>query len=151
MTEVAPVPASDPSTVPASDPSTDDDRSRGLAALERHEWPEAFRLLSQADAAGTLSAQDLEGLAQSAFFTAQPDHEIEILERAFAAHQAESDPHRAAFIAVSVAEKYFFMGNFVISGSWIRRAEKLIGAEGDTYVHGYIAMARSWVARGSGD
>ncbi|HVQ23229.1 MAG TPA: hypothetical protein VMT36_08125, partial [Candidatus Saccharimonadia bacterium] len=40
------------------------------AALERHAWTEAFEAFGQADDPGSLSGDDLEAYAVSAFFVA---------------------------------------------------------------------------------
>ena len=47
--------------------------------------------------------------------------------------------------------RYGFQGQRSISGVWIRRAERLIGTEGSTYVHGFLAIVRSEAAAASGD
>lgn len=141
MTEVEP---SVPTTVP-------DAVRAGRAALDRHAWPEAFEQLSAADREGKLSGLDLEALALSAFFTAQADLELQIKERAFAAHDAEGTPLRAAYVALDIARAYGYAGKHAIASAWKRRAERLIGPEGDTYAHGYLALIGSEAAAASGD
>ncbi|TAM57092.1 MAG: adenylate/guanylate cyclase domain-containing protein [Chloroflexota bacterium] len=128
-----------------------DARTQGLAALDHHAWADAFALLSQADREGRLSGADLEALALAAFFTAQADLELEIKERAFVAYEAGGDEVRAAFVALDIAQRYLWAGKPSISSAWIRRAERILGPEGDTYAHGYLALLRSEGARGQGD
>jgi len=123
----------------------------GRDALARHAWPEAFELLSAADRAESLRAADLESLATAAFFAARADAELEVKERAFKAHESEGNVLRAAFLAVDIARTYGFSGKSSIASAWVRRAERLIGAEGDTYVHGYLALVGSENASASGD
>jgi class 3 adenylate cyclase len=123
----------------------------GRDALARHAWPEAFELLSSADRAENLGAADLESLATAAFFAAHADAELELKERAFKAHESEGNALRAAFLAVDIARNYGFRGKTSIAAAWTRRAERLIGAEGDTYVHGYLALVGSEHASASGD
>ncbi|HYX12301.1 MAG TPA: hypothetical protein VE817_09970, partial [Candidatus Acidoferrum sp.] len=123
----------------------------GRDALSRHAWPEAFEQLSAADRAGGLGAADLESLALAAFFAAEADAGLEIKERAFKAHESEGNVLRAAFLAVDIARTYGFSGKLSIASAWTRRAERLIGAEGDTYVHGYLALVASEKASASGD
>ena len=100
---------------------------------------------------GLLEAADLEALASAAFFTAQADLELEIKERAFAVYEAEGNTLRAAYLALDVARFYGWAGKFSIASAWMHRAERLIGPEGDTYAHGYLALVRSAAARGMGD
>ncbi len=123
----------------------------GREALERHAWQEAFDAFSQADGDGHLSGADLEAFALAAFFTAQADLEVEIRQRAFAAYEAAGDTLRAAFVAVYISRLYFYAGKPSIASAWARRAEHLVGPDGDTYVHGYIALVHSAGARSTGD
>ena len=50
-----------------------------------------------------------------------------------------------------MARDYAFSGNHAISTVWIRRAERIIGPEGDTYAHGYLALIKSIGAGSRGD
>ena len=123
----------------------------GRAALASHDWQTAFDQLSLADQGGKLTGSDLEALATSAFFTAQADLEVAVKERAFAAYEADGDVARAAYVALDVARTYAFTGKLAISSAWKRRAEKLIGPEGDTFAHGYLALFGSEAAGMAGD
>jgi len=123
----------------------------GREALARHAWPEAFELLSEADRAGELTAADLESLAIAAFFAARADVEVDVKERAFKAYEAEGNNLRAAFLAVDIARNYGFRGKASIASAWKGRAERLIDPDGDTYVHGYLALVASEVAASTGD
>jgi class 3 adenylate cyclase len=133
------------------DDATDDLLQAGRDALGRHEWNEAFERLSAADARGPLSGQDLESLAQAAFFVARADLEREVKERAFKVYEGEGNDLRAAYIALDLARDYAFSGNHAISTVWIRRAERIIGPDGDTYAHGYLALIKSIGAGSRGD
>jgi class 3 adenylate cyclase len=123
----------------------------GREALSRHAWKEAFELLSQADRETTLAAADLESLALAAFFAARADLELEVKERAFQQHEADGNALRASYLAVDVARAYGYAGKHSIASAWRRRAERLIGPDGDTYVHGYLALVGSEAAAASGD
>jgi hypothetical protein len=90
------------------DDATDDLLQAGRDALGRHEWNEAFERLSAADARGPLSGQDLESLAQAAFFVARADLEREVKERAFKVYEGEGNDLRAAYIALDLARDYAF-------------------------------------------
>ncbi len=123
----------------------------GREAFARHAWLEAFERLSEADRERPLGAMDLESLALAAFFAARADAELDIKERAFKAHEADGNLVRAAYLAIDVARTYGFRGKPSIASAWRRRAEQLIGADGDTYAHGYLALVGSEIAAGSGD
>src|SRR4051794_848637 len=123
----------------------------GHEAISRHDWAAAFDALTEAEQAHGLSGHDLEDLATAAFFTARGGRDREIKERAFAAYEAEGDTLRAAYLAVDIAREYGYQGQRSIAGVWIRRAERLIGTEGSTYVHGFLAIVRSEAAAAAGD
>jgi class 3 adenylate cyclase len=129
----------------------DDALKAGHEALARHEWPAAFDHLAQADRDGTLSGADLEGLALAAFFAAHGDVELDVKERAFKVYEAEGNEIRAAYPALDVARNYGYSGKYSIATAWLRRAERILGAEGETYAHGYLALIRSEVAAWTGD
>jgi class 3 adenylate cyclase len=123
----------------------------GLDALARHEWSVAFERLSEADRDGSLSGADLEGLALAAFFAAHADVEVDVKERAFKVYEAEGNEIRAAYLALDVARKYGYSGKYSIATAWLRRAERILGPDGETYAHGYLALIRSEVAAWTGD
>ena len=131
--------------------AAEDPVQAGRDALGRHAWLEAFEQLSQADRDGRLSADDLEALALSAFCAAHTDTGLEVKERAFKAHEAQGNDLRAAYLALDIARQYGYAGKPSIASAWTRRAERLIGPEGETYAHGYLALVRSEVAGAVGD
>jgi class 3 adenylate cyclase len=129
---------------------TADPLAAGRAALARHAWQEAFDRLSEADGLGLLGADDLEALATASFFAARADLELEANERAFARHEADGNDVRAAYLAAAIARTYGHQGKAAIARAWQRRAERLIGADGETYAHGYLALAGSESAASQG-
>ena len=142
MTDVKP-----PTFTPHADPLR-----AGRDALARHAWLEAFEQLSQADRDGGLSAgADLEALALASFFGAHADGELTAKERAFKAYEADGNELRAAYLAIDIARWYGYAGKYSIATAWKRRAEKLIGSEGETYAHGYLALSDSEAAGAMGD
>jgi len=132
-------------------PAPADPLIAGREALARHDWPEAFERLSQADREGQLSGADLEALALAAFFAAHADVELDTKERAFKAYEAAGDELRAAYIAIDIGRTYGYTGKHSIASAWVHRAERIIGTEGDTYLHGYLALIHSEAAATSGD
>ena len=128
-----------------------DSLATGRAAVARHDWVTAFDALTAAELEAPLSGDDLEALALSAFFVARPADSFDIRERAFKAHEAAGNVERSAFVAIDLAREYGYRGRGAIAMSWLHRAERLIGPEGDTYPHGYIALGRSEAARAMGD
>jgi class 3 adenylate cyclase len=132
-------------------PQTVDPLEAGRDALDRHAWQEAFDQLSQADLAGRLSGADLEALALAAFFIARADDELALKERAFKAYESAGDTTRAGYLAIDLARNYFYAGKPSIASAWTRRAERMIGPDGDDYAHGYLALVHSEAAAAAGD
>jgi len=124
--------------------------ARGLEALRRHRWTDAFELLTKADQEGTLGGGDLEALAEASWFTGQADLAIEVKERAFRARRSDGDPVGAAALALDLARDYSFKRQFSIAAGWLHRAERLLEDRDESYVHGYLALARCDAAREQG-
>jgi class 3 adenylate cyclase len=139
-------------TTPAStgDPAASQRVLAARGALERHAWQEAFDAFTAADAETPLSGDDLEALAEVAFFTADVDVRQRAQERAFKAHAAAGDPIRAAAVALALAIDLGIQGQGSIAAAWSQRAARLLEGTSDTYAHGYLAAARSHAARSAG-
>jgi len=137
-------------TVVSADPMSDPLRA-GRDALERHAWDEAFGLLTRADRESTLGGDDLEALAVAAFFAGHGDDVVELKERAFKAHADAGNDVRAAYTALDVARDYAMHRKASIAGAWMRRGERLLEGQPESYVHGYLALVRSGAARESGE
>lgn len=149
MSESVLPPPPPPDSPPGPAPS--EPLGAGREALARHAWQDAFELLSQADREGSLSGGDLESLADAAFFAAHAEREIEVRERAFKAHVSDGNQLRAAYVALDLSHRYSLEGKLSIASAWSRRAERLLEGTEEGYVHGFLALARSDVAKAGGD
>ncbi len=138
-------------TTPRTQSPGTDPLEAGRMALARHIWTEAFEQFSAADRDGQLSGADLESLSLAAFFAAHADVALDVMERAFKAHLAEGNDIRAAYVAIDVARTYGYQGKTSIAAAWGRRAAGIIGPDGETYAHGYLALGRSEGAAAAGD
>ena len=143
------MPAMTDTVATGSTPSVDP-LAKGRQAIANHAWQEAFDRLREADKAAPLEADDLESLALAAFFVADAEVEFDAKERAYARLEADGNTVRAAYLAVSIARTYAFAGKPALAGAWSRRAERLIGSEGSTYAHGYLALIGSESAAATG-
>jgi class 3 adenylate cyclase len=133
------------------EPPTSDLPLAAREALDRHAWEEAFELFSRADRDGDLSGPDLESLAEAAWFTAHADLAMDLKERAFKAYSADGDRIRAAYVALNLTQEYSYRGKRSIASAWMRRGERLLEGEAESYSHGYLALRRSEAAREAGD
>ena len=131
------------------EPTTSDLPRAAREALERHAWDEAFELFSRADRLAELSGTDLESLAEAAWFTAHADVGTDAKERAFKAHLAD-DPIRAAYLALDLTRWYGYQGKTSIASAWMRRGQRLLEGEAESYAHGYLALCRSEGAKEAG-
>ena len=128
-----------------------DPAAAGRDAFARHAWQEAFDLLSRADRETRLSGQDLETLAEAAFFAGQGDARVTAKERAFRAYAAEGDTIRSAYVALDLASELFLRGKGSMASGWVRRAERLLTDQPETYAHGFLALAHSEIAKAEAD
>src|SRR6266550_5060321 len=124
---------------------------RARAALERHAWREAFDLLVEADAGGQLDPQELELLADSAWWVGQLPTSMGARERAYAGFVKAGQPHLAAGSAAKLAHDHMVKNSFAIAAAWLNRAERLIADLDEGRAHGWVAAGRSLYALLSGD
>ncbi|MGH3974607.1 MAG: hypothetical protein ACRDS9_14955, partial [Pseudonocardiaceae bacterium] len=120
-------------------------------ALAAHDWRCAFGLLSDADRTVPLSAEDLEGLAESAWGLGRYREGLAVRQRAHHAYLRAGDLRRAAFNSVVLTIQYAGLRQFAVANGWYQRAQRLLAAEPDCAEHGYLALATTFVALGMGD
>jgi len=115
-------------------------------ALGRHEWQEAYDLLTQADQAGSLNGDGLWLLASAAYWTAHPDETVVALERAYSAYLEEGDRASAAMMAFRVGEQHGMRMAMPQAMGWAARAQRL-GEENPAWpVHGWLTWMRGLLA-----
>ena len=137
--------------VDTATPGLPDALAGARVALTKHDWIGAFDGFTKAESQTPLAGADLESLAQAAFFTGSGDAQLEAEERAFHAYLGAGDPDRAAYIAIDLAQTNYFKGKPSIATAWFRRAEKLLDGKPESYAQGYLELARSFLARSSGN
>ena len=120
--------------------------SAGRDAIARHAWHEGFDLLSEADRLDPLGPEDLEGLAQAAWWTGKLDRCIEARERAYSLYLEQSRPRPAAVVALEIANDYFWKLAHSIGAGWFNRAERLLAEEGDCVEQGRLSLMHGFAA-----
>ncbi|HEV3472530.1 MAG TPA: LuxR family transcriptional regulator, partial [Actinomycetota bacterium] len=123
----------------------------GRDAIARHAWHEGFDLLTEADRLEPLGAEDLEGLAQAAWWTGKLDRCIAARERAYALYIEAGQPRRAAVLALEIANDYFWKLAHSIGAGWFNRAERLLAEEGDCVEQGRLSLMHGFAASSMGD
>jgi class 3 adenylate cyclase len=127
----------------------DDSLQAGRDAAARGAWREAYDLL--APAVRSLGAEDLEALANAAFWTGKLDESIELREQAQAAFVELGEKKRAAMLAAVISRDYFMKFDLAVSNGWFAKAERLLADEPESEAHGYLAVGRGLNAMMSGD
>lgn len=112
----------------------------GREAFERHSWHEAFDLLREADASEPLAAEDLERLAEAAWWTGRLDDCLSVRERAYTTFLDQGKPRGAAMMALLLAQDYFNKLAHSLGAGWFGRAERLLENEAESREHGHLAM-----------
>ena len=118
----------------------------GREAVRRYAWREAFDLLTTADQTGSLNADDLEGLAEAAWWRGRADACIGARERAYPLHLDAGRPRRAALLALALAKGQFEQRNSAVANAWLNRAERLLRDEPIGVEHGYLSRLQAVIA-----
>ncbi|HEV2027454.1 MAG TPA: hypothetical protein VGS16_02850, partial [Candidatus Dormibacteraeota bacterium] len=102
----------------------------GREAMLRHDWEEARRLLSEADAARTLDAPGLRELGKALDWCGDPVGCLDALERAYAGFVASGERRRAAEVALMLRHHSVnCLPNVSAARGWGQRAERLLEGE----------------------
>ena len=127
-------------------PKRDPDRAaqsleRGRACFERHQWDDAFQVLSAADAVTPLDVDDLNRLAMSAGLTARDAEMLSALERVYNARLEMGERLAAARAAFWVGFRLFARGEVGRATGWLGRSQRLVDAEERECVEqGYLLL-----------
>jgi class 3 adenylate cyclase len=107
--------------------------------------------MAEADQAGGLAPEDLEVLAQSAWWVGRQDTAREAWERAYTLHAKAGDKLAAANAAAQLAFNLLGAGLPSMLNGWVHRAERLLQGASEQPVHGLLAVVRGMTAFTSGD
>lgn len=118
----------------------------GRDALKRYAWREALGYLRAADAAAPLSPEDLEGLAEAAWWSALMASCIDARERAYRLYIDAGCPRRAGYVAIALARDYFLRNEGSVANAWVNRAERLLGEEADSVEKAWLLRTRAVIA-----
>jgi class 3 adenylate cyclase len=120
----------------------DDSLEAGREAVLRRAWRDAYELLRSADGDGRLGAEDLENLAEAAWWTGRLEEALALRERAYAAFVEAGETRRAALLAVTLGMDHLVRAAMSVSSGWVSRAERLLADEEEGVEHGHLALAR---------
>ncbi|MGH3942370.1 MAG: BTAD domain-containing putative transcriptional regulator [Pseudonocardiaceae bacterium] len=132
-----PPPVRGPSA-PAKLPTAEDLLPQAHAALAAYDWQGAFELLSRADRAGWLSAEDIDGLAEATYWLGRDREAQSTWQRAHQAYLEAGAPRRAARVAFLLTLYALSHQQFAVAGGWFQNTKRLLEAEPDCPEQGYL-------------
>ncbi len=136
---------SGPSAAPAAcDPPAGLEAAR--AALSRGAWRDAYAGLAAANAAGALEAEDLERLAEAAWWLADGQTCVRAREQAYRRYVQRGEPRAAAAVALALAEDHFHRLARSVGQGWLRRAERHLDGLPEVSERGWLHRLRMVVA-----
>jgi DNA-binding SARP family transcriptional activator len=133
------------------DSSLSDTLTAARSAMGQLRWREAFDLFCVADQAGGLTGEDLDALAEAAFWLGRPHQAHLARQRAHSAFLAEGRPRMAAMVAIVLSVNYGARRRFSVSEGWFQRAQRLLTDEPEGPEHGYLAWAHAMFSLGAGE
>ncbi len=119
--------------------------------VSRYAWREAFGLFAAADADEPLGPDDLDQMAECAWWIGKMRHCIALRERAHAAYLKAGDVRRAAAVAIELAVHHGDLGEVSDATAWIQKATRMLEGEPEGAEHGWLKMAMALLQRGQGD
>lgn len=126
--------------------------AEGRDAVRRHAWREGFEFLTAADRAGNLEADDLEALAEAAWWNGRADICVSARERAYKLYLDADLTAQAALTALALSKDQFGLGSSTVGAAWLSRAQRLLENQPVGIEHGYLARLQAVIAlEGEGD
>jgi class 3 adenylate cyclase len=108
-------------------------------AANAHDWQAAFEDFVAADALGTLFGEDLDALADAAYFSSHPTQAIEASQRAYVAYLESERGVEAAWAALVACRLHFAHGDMAAASGWTERARRLLVDLPECHAHGMLA------------
>lgn len=123
----------------------------GRDAIAQHAWREGYDLLREAEKTEALGPEDLERMAEAAWWTGRLDDCISARERAYTLYQSGARPRDAARVAIHVSNDYFAKQAHATGAGWFNRAQRVLEAEGDCAEQGWLFFMQGMSAKQMGD
>jgi len=122
---------------------------RARQALDSHAWLQAYEGFASLDP-GDLPSEDLERLAEAAWWSAHPNESLDAFERAYGGFSAEGKRRDAARVSLRLALEYADRLDSAVWNGWLQRASRLLADEPESVEHGWLelCLVRSAFERG---
>ena len=131
--------------------ATEDSLAAARGAVADRDWDRGFELFKEVESTNALAPDDLEAMAEAAFWVMRPDDAIDALERAYAGFVDAHEHTRAAHVALTLSREHGAKLAGSLATGWFNRAERLLESEPEGPEHGYLAARRSFRAMIAGD
>ena len=118
--------------------TTGDPLAAAREAVARLEWERGLDLFEHADASVELGPEDLESMAEAAWWAMRPDDAIDVLERAYAGFVRAQHNARAALVALTLSREHGAKLEGSVATGWFNRAKKHLASEPEGPEHGYL-------------
>ncbi|HUF35566.1 MAG TPA: serine/threonine-protein kinase, partial [Gemmatimonadales bacterium] len=141
------MPGGEPPTAPGA-PSADLEAAR--AAFGRGAWRDAYTGLTAANTATALEAEDLDRLAEAAWWVAEGQASVRAREQAYRRYVERGEHRAAAAVALALAEDHFHRIAPSVGQAWLRRAARHLDGLAEVAEHGWLHRIRSQVAFDAG-
>jgi DNA-binding CsgD family transcriptional regulator len=126
------------------------DIDQARTAVERKAWSEAFELLNDLGAVG-LAPEDLERLADAAWWTGRIEESIAARQKAYTGYAEAGDDRRAGWMSARLCMEYFLRDEPAIGAGWFARAQRHAQSLPDCVELGFAALLEATVLLFSGD
>lgn len=123
----------------------------GLAAIDQRDWQRAYQLLSACAEDSDLSPQNLEKLAEAAFWSNRVRESLRLRERAFSGYERDAEVLSAARLARQISWGYVMLGSYAVSGGWFAKVSRLLANLPECGEHGELANSQAHLDIARGD
>ncbi|GAC1544461.1 MAG: hypothetical protein NVS3B12_33200 [Acidimicrobiales bacterium] len=114
-------------------------------ALADRAWDAALEAFVAAEAAEPLSAGDLAGMADAAFWSGDMGVALDVTQRSHAAYLAEGRAIKAADAALVVTRLYAMQGDLAVASGWLERARRLLTDVPECAPHAHLRYLEAYV------
>ena len=128
--------------------TAEDPLAAAREAVAAQEWERGFELFTEADASGRLGPEDLEAMAEAAWWAMRADDAIDAFERAYAGYVEAQENIRAAHVALILNREHGAKLAGSVATSWFNRAQRILESEPEGPEHGYLLARQSFRALG---
>ena len=127
-----------------------DSLQRGLDCLERRQWSDADRHLTEAQAASALPPSVIVQLAAARLLLGRQEDGEETWLRAHESFVGIGDPRGAARCAFWLGLQLMLRGEMARGGGWFGRAHEVLASHEECAEHGLVMLPEGLMAMGAG-